>query len=714
MGIRPGTSEAWCPTRAAGRSFGRTCGCRLGLPPATDCWFGVYEAEQTDQAEPRAGRLVGEAYLVPGQVAPAEASLIGVVGNRSAGLNQYAEAGGEPYDSRLHEPVWVVTGLQPGTMPDAWVGLSAYSVLVWTQGQPVQLGAERADALRRWVLAGGHLVVVYPRVGGTWLQGVLNNPLADLMPAVRAVREPALDLRPLGPLLATRTDVPLPESVVAHTFEPIEDAQANETIPVLADAQGRPIVVRRQAGIGQVTLVGIDLADEALGRLGLPSADAFWHRVLGRRGDLRPWSARASGGPPPQPPQRTLAHFDQAIDSAIAQTGSPAAGVLLGFVVFITYWIVAGPLSYALLRRFGLVRHAWLAFVAAAVVFTGITWGGAVLLRPASVRGAHLTVLDHVYGQDVQRCWTWTGLIVPWYGQATVRVGEPDAQTVVAAVSPWISPDPLASAGRFPDNRGYRIRSARPDTMRFPVRSTMKELFAQWAGPVRWPMLRPVDEAGGPGRLRSTPRPAGLAPSERTSEATGRLLHDLPGALEDVLIVVNHGMYDVQPGISPNRPVMQASAFRLTDPWLPGQVLDLASYTARDGTQDVSFQSFIDSRTVRRSALMGRFESLPTDARNVGEQLVVASFISQAGPPSTPRTGLDAYIAATRRAMHGLDLGVWMTQPCIMVLGHVQSGPCPTPLALDGQPPRLQGRTFVRWVYPLPPRPPGVQRVGGG
>ncbi|MFI4882857.1 MAG: hypothetical protein ACIAQU_09770 [Phycisphaerales bacterium JB064] len=675
----------------------------------------VYEAEQTDTAAPRAGRMVGETYLNPRGVVRAETGLIGVIGTRPAGLTQYSEGQDEPYDSRLHEPMAVATRLNPATMPDAWAGLSQYDLLVWTQGEPVTLGAERADTLRSWVLQGGHLVVVMPQVGGTWLSGELNNPLFDIMPVVRAERNADYPTGPIRPLLTLRNDIVLPNTVVAHTFEPREGAGEDEAFVVLRDPAGGAIVVRRQAGLGQVTLVGIDVGDESLARVGVPSPGSFWHRVLGRRGDLRPWSTRIAGGVAMRPPQRGVRHFDHSIDQAIAQTGSPASGVLLGFVVFIAYWLVAGPVGFAVLKKTGKARHAWVAFVGVTAVFTGIAWGGAVLLSPASVRGAHLTIIDHVYGQDVQRTRTWAGLIVPWYGQATVRVGEDSGDSIVGTVSPWMSPDPLAGVGSFPDNRGYRVLGARPEAMSFPVRSTMKELSVQWAGPVEWPMPRPIDDAGAPGVLRSTPRPAGLPAAEITSEAVGRLVHDLPGDLYDVVIVVNHGMLDVQPGISTNRPVMDASAFRLANTWAAGDTLDLAEATRRSGTESVAFHDLLDARgTAVIRGLTTASDKLPGDARSVSEQLVIASFINQIGPPPTQRTGADAYFAATRRAMHGMDLSVWMTRPCIIVMGHMGVGntergaPCPTPMTIDGRDPNLTGRTFVRWVYPLDSRPPAI------
>ena len=132
----------------------------------------------------------------------------------------------------------------------------------------------------------------------------------------------------------------------------------------------------------------------------------------------------------------------------------------------------------------------------------------------------------------------------------------------------------------------------------------------------------------------------------------------------------------------------------------------------------MALRDLLDQRGLQRTSTFATVTQLPGDARSVSEQLVIASLISQIGPPPTSAgASTDGYTATTRRAMHGLDLGVWMTQPCIMVLGHLGVGgdgegaPSPTPMTIDGRDPNLRGRTFVRWVYPLESSPP---RIGTG
>ena len=72
-------------------------------------------------------------------------------------------------------------------------------------------------------------------------------------------------------------------------------------------------------------------------------------------------------------------------------------------------------------------------------------------------------------------------------------------------------------------------------------------------------------------------------------------------------------------------------------------------------------------------------------------------------------------LAGVRRYTHGLDLGRWLTQPCIIVLGVVETpsgsnatDPLPIYMQRGGNWDELDwsGKTVVRWVYPLDSNPP--------
>src|SRR5690606_1199411 len=113
--------------------------------------------------------------------------MIAVMGRRGAGLEAYTvrDDSGTPTPT-THELTNVVTGIVPEQAPDAWMGWAPYEALVWIDGDPTELRADQAAALREWIHRGGRLIVVLPSVGQLWLNNA--NPLLDIMPAMEVMR----------------------------------------------------------------------------------------------------------------------------------------------------------------------------------------------------------------------------------------------------------------------------------------------------------------------------------------------------------------------------------------------------------------------------------------------------------------------------------------------------------------------------------------------
>ncbi|MEM7755398.1 MAG: hypothetical protein AAF297_07150 [Planctomycetota bacterium] len=468
-------------------------------------------------------------------------SLYGVIGPAGFGVRQYAAdmgTAGERASPAGHEPTRVAVGMSVQELPDRWQGLAPVEVLVWGGGSdqsPAGLSVDQARALREWIARGGHLVVVLRAAEGVWLSEA-DNPVFNAMPMVDPplVRE-GVDLRRYRALLTTDASAELPRSAVVRSFRRAPGAGSQAAMPILEGPGGDVVVVRRLIGSGAVTLVGLDLGDAELRSLGLPAAEAFWHRVLGRRGPVLSGSAelvevlgedaaRAAG-------RRDPAVFDGDIENQIDTARRAAAGVLLGFFVFGAYWLIAGPVGYWLLSRSGLKRHAWLGFAGAAGVFTAIAWGGATAIRPSEIEAQHLTLLEQVHGQPVQRARGWASVLVPWYGRATVAVEDGEYSAGVAdelglrrwhdLLAPWSPTAGGGLVGGFPDNRGYRVEARAPDSASVPARSTVKQFRFDWAGAARWGMPQPV---GLPGQ---TDVPVLTARDDGSVD--GVLRHTLPG-----------------------------------------------------------------------------------------------------------------------------------------------------------------------------------------
>ncbi len=693
------------------------------------------EAGKGPKAAVKLGTLLGRATVrMKSRTAPYDAmfAIIGTT-NLAFGLGDYGITDGA-WSASGHETVQITGGLRTGDLPDRWMGYAGYEVVVWGSGDPLEVRGDRAAALREWVTRGGHLVVIMPVAGQAWTNATANE-LHDLLPSVTITRTEGVDMSPYAPLLTRRPQGRFPRDAVVYTFEPMADAKVGEGMRVLSGPDGKCVVARRLVGAGAVTLVGLDLNHRTLASQDLVNADVFWNRVLGRRGLARS-QAELGALPNRGIPNRDEKLFESDITGSIAKSGRSAAGLLLALVVFAAYWVVAGPGGYAVLKRSGMIRHAWVGFFGAAGVFTAIAWGGAALLRPSRVEVAHLTILDHVYGQPVERARTWMSVLIPWYGQATMEIGEAPRAGELAGrgggdvLMPWTSPD-QAQAGQdmFPDARGYDVETRLPRSLTVPTRSTVKQLRADWSGGPAWKMPTPVADGAGTEGSGAADGNAGAGSGEirllEGTRAAGKLVHELPGPLTDVVVIVVRGQKPVQRESMMNQMVSRAFAFSTPGgmPWEPGQVLDLAVVTnTAPGGGGVDAVEYFD-RLLKSGTTQDITQASGAGTRDgVSQRLTALGFFSQFEPPKYSETfDLNRGLVARRAETHGWDLGMWFTQPCVIIVGQLGTdkapSPSPIPMRIDGEPVTPVGRTVVRWIYPLPENPPvyrAEQGAGGG
>ncbi len=723
--------------------------------PTVPMRLEVFEADDDTAASPEGasaglGRLLAAKPVVLQQPVPVTSGLMAVVGRALVGLDQYSvRASGDSWAPLGHELTERPAQLRVPDLPDRWLGLLPFSTLVWTaagsDGEPGDLTEPQAEAIREWVQRGGHLVVLLPAAGSTWTNAT-SNPLLGILPRVGVKRIDNANLEPFRPYLLrppARPDAALaamPAGVSVSVLIPAPDADPGDADRILTGSDGTCIVARRTLGAGAVSLVGIDLTARPITALNLPPADIFWHRVLGRRGKL-PTNEEVAlmvanrggvGGLPGYISNRVERVFDRSISSKIAKTGRAAAGVLLGFGVFVAYWLVAGPLGYALLKRRNWVHHAWVSFVLAAGAFTAVAWGGATYLRPGKLEGSHLTLLDHVYGQSTQRARAWVGLLLPRYGQMRIDVPADAAERTRAALASWDPPvESRAGSGvSFPDARSYVVNARAPASLAVPTRSTVKQLQIDWAGGPRWKMPMPV-RVDAAGLVSPAPERGSIRPDTRDnapSRLVGALVHELPAPLTRI-IVIHVSAQNLRATTSAGFLMSNALAWQLSAPWAPGQVLDLAEATPtgrQPAGSDVS-APFVGGGAVEMAeSLLSGLVPRAGSAANLGldrtdatepeteferRMLGLALFPLLAPPePLSGSNAMEAASLARRRAAHNYDIARWFTQPCLIIIGHVGTeedrAPAPIPLTADGDDVPLLGRTVMRWVYPLPDNPP--------
>jgi len=297
-------------------------------------------------------------------------------------------------------------------------------------------------------------------------------------------------------------------------------------------------------------------------------------------------------------------------------------------------------------------------------------------------------------------------------GRARIAVGAGEESGGTPGddlIAPWTPPPPSGAGGGFPDNRGYSLSARRPDEMSPPVRSTIKQVRVDWAGEPRWSLPSPVGEPGQVGD------PALTLVDRENGVVDGVLMHDLPGPLEDVLVVVAAGQRSLPTGsIGPLwLPSFVYMDKPSVDSWEPGSRLDMRTVT---DNATVSRMKRDGLTWLRDAGKLGKGRGIGAEGLFSGadpaERYTALSFFDMFEVPALKELqgGGRPKPLAARRETHGVDLSCWLTQPCVIVIGHLvqrEAGDAPIPLRVDGQDVPSRGRTIVRWVYPLSPQPPG-------
>lgn len=699
--LNPGAKQTfWMYTRVPFSSLGAGIGGKLEAHEA------IASDDQLLKNTP--GRVLGQTPIGGGTLRVLEPSvgMMAVLGPRSAGLRAYADRDtpSQTYLTLGHEVTEIVEGLTAADLPDRWQGLACFDAIAWIGADIGELRGETARALREWVRRGGHLIVSLPSVGAAWTTPS-SNELLDIMPAVKVSRRENVDLDAYRPLFTYSPSRFLPKTAVVHDLIPREDIGPTDAITLLSGPDGRCIAARRIVDSGMVTLLGFDLSSRGLADS--IDAEMFWHRILGKRGAMVQAAEKLAVS---QNMNRQTITLDGGVHEVIAKKGQTAAAVLLGLVVFAAYWLTAGPLGYAVLKKTNRVRHAWLAYVLTAGFFTALAWSGATALRPRKVEAAHVTILQHVYGQPQSRARTWASVLTPGYGTATIQIGGPngkmeetnDQRASGNIATAWDAPSSDAARTQFPDARAYTVDARNPSEWRVPSRATVKQFQFEWSGGPRWTMPHPVAPEG------QTERD-GLRVIGKTPQGT--LVHNLPGELRDVVIMYVSGQTDIfgAKGQSKFALVKASGNVASTPAWSPGQGLDLAQAF---GSSNSSLEGYLGEKLVPDAAGTNVLAQASLPTPRLSDEVAALAFYSVVRTPDFPNSSNPESFRAVQRVLtHGWDLGRWTTQPCLIIVGVLggdgpEGAASPTPVFVDGQEIQMRGKTIVHWVYPLPGRPP--------
>lgn len=652
-----------------------------------------------------------------GRLAQTDERIVGIVGTSMPGLDMFT------LDAAQHEKARFLSGMMLKSIPDRWQGLALIQTLIWAPnggdpGSP-DLSPDSAEALRQWVRRGGHLVISLPTFADPWPA----SPLRDILPpvAVTPLRDMSTPLWLGSPQERLKIDakglLPSGKATVVfaaeHRMDDADEADASDpqrpkpNLGIGPSAGGRqsvPLVVTHQSGMGRVTLIGIDLGDRRLARMNLPNGDQFWNTIFQWRVPaLRKQyiEDEQTAGRMALPRDRKTVRLDEVLIPPMVGMAE-AAGTPLAIAVlfFGLYWLAAGPGGFGLAKARGITRHAWLIFVVVVAVFSAVAWGGAAMLRQRTAGIAHLTVLDIDGSSGLVRAHSWFSLFVPGHGrfEVTVDPGKTEESSALLA-APGL---PGGEDSGYIDPERYIVPAASPGSVRVPFRATAKQMEVNFLGYLleeekflgaKWGLPR--------GKLQVV-----------NGWPQGKLVHNLPGDLHEVRAVYSTGRGEPMVWTIGDWPAGKELTIKRpdaaeplcmparystdnTDPKKPK-----ISYTAPAGLLGDLIHKHkpgLDATAI----LGGRL----TNDRII-QTLTLLSFYGNLPPPQyvfNDRSEIfksDPY-GCERAVGRELDLTPLLGMPRLIILGHLDKGPFPVPMSVDGRTVKAEGWTMVRWIGSL-------------
>ena len=695
------------------------------------------------------------------QVDPA-VDIVGVVAGGHCGMAAWDPGQQSPC---LGGYVTVGEVRETAQLPDRVEGWSGFKAVVWAGAPLNSLLAAQDKALRAWVEGGGRLILqVSAAADGFSLDATQPEWIAAALKGLAWTRVEDVKASTLAPVISSqrlelRKDGTQPVTTFIECSAPWVELVA---MPVPRAWNGVPeprrdtldaacLVVERPFGAGTLVISGLDA--DALNRRryvdsDLPEADVWWNRIMGRRGDtpprarLREWKD-AQPSPIETNPRRIVIGGSEFFNAFIGMRSTASNLTSVSILLFAAYWLLAGPVSFYVLRHRKQERWSWLAFVVIACAFGAVAWLAGAVLRQADARAQHLTVIDAVVApgalpgtQPAIRTQTWASAFLPTYGTADVSL--PGGQGVLRPFSP------VGDDGEFPDATRYTVQASRSGALTLPARATATMVAGTWSGdlPSAWRGLPAV--SGAP--LQQTANATRSADAAPASYLTGKLKHGLPAALTDVLVLHVTPFRPSPPRFNERAtaatkavPIAPSDAMpsmvlaaRLTSPWAPATELELANvlYPPVQGRQDralpvidpadpgvLGLDTFLDAGLI--APLRQAFAPISTSGslsdKVAREHLTMMSLYGMLPDPrwwataAAARGPTENEVAVQRVAGHALDLGPWCSRPCVIVMGFLTVEPDdanldggPVSLSIDGEAVPMSGTTLVRVVFPLP------------
>jgi hypothetical protein len=285
-------------------------------------------------------------------------------------------------------------------IPEVVSALDPVDAMLFTDIDTADLSPAQRDAIRNWVLRGGHLVLT----SGLSYQAV-SAGFDDLLPLNADDTQSVENLNPLG----TLAGLPLSDALDSSTT--IATGQLAADATVLAETgDGLPLVARRDYGYGTVDFIAADFSSQPLREWsGLTD---LWFTLLTSTEARPSW---ADG----------FSDWSEAVTAVEILPGVSLLPAALGLIVFLgAYIVLIGPVNYFLLSRFNRRELAWISTPIFIAVFSVLAWSFGAELRGNTATLSRLSVVQSWQESDQARIDQLIGLLAPRRGDYTLTLED--------------------------------------------------------------------------------------------------------------------------------------------------------------------------------------------------------------------------------------------------------------------------------------------------
>lgn len=298
---------------------------------------------------------------------------------------------------------WDITNV-----PDNPLALQSLDMMVLQNLDSDNLTTAQRMAIRRWVEAGGHLLVM----GGASAQATASA-FMDVLPFMPQDSQSIDDLTALA-VYAGDHRTPLLGRTVIATGD-----VADSGIVLVETDDALPLLVRRDLGAGVIDYLTADPTLEPLASWGdLP---LLWMHLVTTRAPQPTWT---QGFTEPQWGADALANLP-GVDLL-----PPIQTLCLFLIVYI---LMIGPLNYVVLSRFNRNGWGWVTIPLVIIVFTGIAWTVGFNLRGSEIIVSRATVVQSWVDTDTAKVDQFVGVLSP--RRSTYSVSAPSGYFLGVASS---------------------------------------------------------------------------------------------------------------------------------------------------------------------------------------------------------------------------------------------------------------------------------------